>query len=593
MKHYHKLVATTPPEGLVEFESGHLDTAGLVYECLWVQDAGPDGVLVKAKKYRAVKATCSACQCTMEMQYAPPERAYCGGNPVYGFFAPVCQGIETVRHGDNTLCPTCGAPVKVMLASRIGHGEDTTAETNVMSASLLPGEYGKRPLVLTGWNIRRLVDRSGRERYSVRPWEAYVFEEKSAHKLVWWKKSYSGTAGYIHVWDAKPRQPVDWHETWGQDKRIFGLTPELVEESCLHNSKFDQYMKITWGGDWKSPVPYLRLYQIYPQVENLVVQGCTKILDSLLTDVMRGGWRESNCRGFPVLNTIDWTQTRPAQMLGLTKDEFAMMKEQRWDPYHWEIFIQAKAVGDRMTREDVEDLHRYGGEDVGRIIGRAPVGKTVRYLLKQYMMIAAANDPYNEYDDIYVDDEFAGADYLADYWDMAQEAGWDLTLPEVRWPKDLLQAHDRAMNARAVRENEALRASFDERFRFLGKWAYASGELMILPAASQEQLTREGQLLHHCVSGYGKSHAKGNTAIFFIRRVSEPYTPFYTLELDEEKLSVKQNRGNNNCARTPEVNSFELEWLAWLSRGAPRLKDGSPVGAMPVQTMNREEKKTA
>ena len=514
---------------------------------------------------------------------------------MYGFFTPVCQGVETARHGDNTLCPMCGAPVKVLLASRIGnYSEALTAEANVMSVSLLQGEHGKRPLVLMGWNIQRLVDRNGRGRYNTRPWEAYIFEEKSVAKLIWWKKAYSGTAGYMHVWDAKPRQPVEWSETWGQDKAIFGLTAELVEASCLHNSKFDQYMKPAWRSEWKSPVPYLRLYQIYPQVENLVVQGCSHILDGLLDDVMRGSWRETNKRGFPVLNTIDWRQTRPAQMLGLTKTEFQMMKEQGWDVYHWEIFVKAKAVGDRMTQEDIESLHRYGGEDVGLIIGRAPVGKALRYLLKQYMELAAANDPYNEYDEeIYIDDEFAGAEYLADYWDMAREAGWDLEAPEIKWPKNLWQAHDRAMAARTAKKNEALRGKFAERFQFLGKWAYASGELMILPAASQEELTMEGQRLSHCVSGYGTKHATGQTAIFFIRRVTDPYTPFYTLELDEQKLSVKQNRGKNNCARTPEVNTFELEWLAWLSRGAPRLKDGSPVGALPVQSINREEKKTA
>jgi len=593
MKHYHKLVPTQPPEGLLAFAAEHLDTAGLVYECFWAQDTSPDGILVKSGKYRAVMVSCSECGRSAELQYAPPERAYCGGNPVYGFFTQACQGVETVRHGDNTLCPMCGAPVKVLLASRIGRGEEIVAEHNAMSASLLPGEHGKRPLVLMGWNIRRLVNRNGRDRYSIRPWEAYVFEEKRAAKLIWWKKAYSGSAGYFHVWEAKPRQPVDWHETWGQDRAVFGLTQELVEESCLCNSKFDLYMKPAWRSEWKSPVPYLRLFQSHPQVENLVVQGCTHILDSLLTESMRGSWREKNRMGFPELHGIDWKQTRPAQMLGLTRNEFKQMKAQSWDTYHWEIFVQAKAVGDRMTARDIEDLHRYGGEDVGRIIGMAPVGKTMRYLLKQYRLIDAANDPYNEYGDVYVDDEFCGADYLADYWDMAQACGWDLNLPEIRWPKNLLQAHDRAMEARKVVRSRELKADFEKRFRVLGKLAYASGELMILPAAGQEQLTKEGQRLNHCVAGYGESHATGKTAIFFIRRVADPFDPYYTLELNEKKLEVKQNRGRNNCARTPEVTVFEEEWLAWVRDGAPRQKDGTPVGARPVRVINREEKKSA
>lgn len=77
MRRYHKLVSTQPPEGLLAFASDHLDTAGLVYECFWAQDTGPDGVMVRPKKYRAVKVTCSECGRSAEMEYAPPERAYC------------------------------------------------------------------------------------------------------------------------------------------------------------------------------------------------------------------------------------------------------------------------------------------------------------------------------------------------------------------------------------------------------------------------------------------------------------------------------------------------------------------------------------
>lgn len=87
----------------------------------------------------------------------------------------------------------------------------------------------------------------------------------------------------------------------------------------------------------------------------------------------------------------------------------------------------------------------------------------------------------------------------------------------------------------------------------------------------------EGNALHHCVGTYGKKHANGSTAIFFIRRASRPNEPWYTLELDEKKLEVRQNRGKHNCARVPEVQAFENKWLAWVWAGAPRGQDGKPV----------------
>lgn len=76
---------------------------------------------------------------------------------------------------------------------------------------------------------------------------------------------------------------------------------------------------------------------------------------------------------------------------------------------------------------------------------------------------------------------------------------------------------------------------------------------------------------------YAKRHAGGETAIFFIRRASQPEKPFFTLELDEKRLNVRQNRGLRNCARTPEVQAFEEKWLEWVRAGAPRGRDGKPV----------------
>ena len=178
-----------------------------------------------------------------------------------------------MTNGDSTLCPICGSPVSVRCAARIGRGEFTADEARVMSASLLPGEPGSVLLYLRGWEIRRLVNRCGYERYDIRPLEAYVFEKDSACKLSGWVKSYSGTAGYFMSVGREWRQPRDWSETWGKVQSVFGLTPELMADCCLSNSKFDIYMADDWS-EFKSPVcPICGSIRITPQVENLVVQG--------------------------------------------------------------------------------------------------------------------------------------------------------------------------------------------------------------------------------------------------------------------------------------------------------------------------------
>ena len=109
-----------------------------------------------------------------------------------------------------------------------------TAETSVMSASLV-GESNM--LALTCWTVQRRVKRSGYESLEFIPAEAYVFSANDCAQLLGWRNSYSGTAGYFTAYCQDWRQPKKWSESWGRTDAIFGLTPELVERSCLPHCK--------------------------------------------------------------------------------------------------------------------------------------------------------------------------------------------------------------------------------------------------------------------------------------------------------------------------------------------------------------------
>ena len=134
------------------------------------------------------------------------------------------------------------------------------------------------------------------------------------------------------------------------------------------------------------------------------------------------------------------------------------------------------------------------------------------------------------------------------------------------------------MSAAAAQfEAQEAAVKFRIRRKQLARYAFQWRGLLIRPAASQRELVEEGDALKHCVGTYAKDHANGKTAIFFVRRAKEPKKSYYTLELDEGKLTVRQNRGRRNCARTKEVEEFEAVWLAWIRAGAPRDAKGRPV----------------
>lgn len=596
MMNYCNLVSRTPPEGLWEWaekadrkdedNTGGLDTFGLVYEKVFVPDTTVDGMIGDwtGKKIPVVRCTCSACGSTWDEGYS---HAHAPDGASYGFVYknPGCNGFDMAASGDSMLCPSCGTPVYIKCKSKVGRdvyagNAFVCSESYHMSARLLPGEPGQKPLALIGWCMRRYCRKDGSDLHVVLPWDAYVFDAQGCVKLSGNVKTYSGSVGYGVGFRQRWVQQESWQEKWGADKSIYGLTAELLEESCLHNAKMMEYMSGGLLGSSKFPVPYLRLYQEHPNVENLVMQGATYLLDSLMAEQMKGHIWDKNVRGLMVLEDIDWEETRPSAVLGLDKDEFDRMKGNYWCPELLRLYLACRGAGERLSDHDITEAFRLGKvEELTVLAGTVRVSKTVRYLMRQ---IEKDGEKYL-YDpeiDIYVDpEEFCNISVtmLTDYWRMARIAGWDLDNPSVRWPKDLVNAHDRAMEAEEIALVKNSRILFRQQYKRLEKYSFAWGGLLIRPCKTQKELTEEGEKLQHCVGGYAAAVAKGEKAIFFIRKQENPKEPWYTLQLNEKKLEVVQNRGFKNCARTEEVKEFEAVWLEWIQSGAHRDEKGVPV----------------
>lgn len=566
------VVPRTPPEGLAHWAletcGEALDRGGLLYEAEWVEDYGPLAMLdewSQAKKVKMVRVTCSCCGGSMLLNWGKDV------NHGYGFVLPEDEEGDWAHTvtvpGDVVKCPMCGERVLVNKRAAV-RSFYVTAETQVMSAALVGDEMAM--LALTGWTVQWRVYKSGFQRLHMIPAESYVFGSRDCVQLLGWLNGYSGTAGYFIQYTGRWSQPPTWKERWGQEENIFGLTEDLIDRSCLPHCKLDVYMR-SRPGSKHYPVAYLRLYQSHPNVESVLLHGLPQVLDGLMDGQVQSHAWDKNTKGLMTLPQIDWAQTRPAQMLRLTKEELRMARSQYWGLWLWELFTGAKKCGQTLTAEDIVNAFRLGDEHIDALIPHGHLARDVRYLLRQYEETAA------EVDDAGADGEIPDAQLLLDYWDMSRRLGRDVEDLSVRYPRDLIAAHDRATGLVAQKELDDMPNLFRIRRRALRKYAFAADGLLIRPAASQRELTEEGNALHHCVGTYGKRHATGSTAIFFIRRVNRPRTPWYTLELDEKKLEVRQNRGKYNCARTEEVQAFENKWLAWVRAGAPIDVRGRPV----------------
>lgn len=588
MERVAKLVSRTPPEGLTEWAPvrDDLEYWGLMYEAVWVQDNGLEVLLdewARPRKRKAVEVRCSCCGESRIMPWARTDKQH--GD--YGFLQEDERTGKTalVGSGDESICPICGVPVRVKKAAEIGCGFFVADETQCMSAAMV-GE--KKYLALTGWTIQRRVYRNARAVLKVLPAEAYVFARDDCRKLMGWRNSYSGNAGYSITYSLDWSEPQKWHESWGRAAGIFGLTPELVAGSCLPNCKLDVYMETFQNEKPKFPIMYLRLYQQHPNVENLLLSGLPMVLDDLLEEARRfGDWERENSKGLPRVKDIRWAEVRPDRMLGLAKDELRLGREQCWDAFFWRLFVRTKAQGERLTGEDLQRAFMLGDPNLLELPGQGPVGKSIRYLLKQQERYDwAYNDPYvaeEDYEELGepVPGAYSDVTTLLDYWAVCRALGRNLDDAQVRFPRNLIEAHDAALEQRRIAEAKKSDAALAPRFRIrrrqLAKYIFEADGLKIVPAWSEKELQQEGDVLHHCVASYAQSHVSGKTAIFFIRRTVEPGKPYYTLELDEKTLTVRQNRGLRNCGKTAAVQAFEDLWISWVRAGAKRDERGRPV----------------
>ena len=583
VRDFRKLIPREPPEGFLEWAAkelcGSLDTYGMLYEQEWVEDWGLDLLLdelAKPRKRRMVRVECSCCGYRDLYHYGKITGWEPGG---YGFVLPESyaevEGGTVYGDGENIPCPQCGTPVLIRKRAAVKKNGDcfVTASSQAMSAAVVGEDH---LLVLTGWVIQRRAGIGGGSHLAAIPAEAYVFSDTECAQLMGWSCGYSGTGGYFTQYARSWRQPKGWKERWGQEEHIFGLTPDLVPQSCLPHCKLWEYMAPRPGAA-HYPVAYLRMYQTHPNVEAVLIHGLPRVLDDLILRHTREDVWESNVQGQLDLTELDWSQTRPAQMLHLTKDELRLAQEQDWGVLFWDLFRYSKAAGEALTGQDILNAFYLGDDHVGQLVGRGSVAKSIRYLLQQCGQWEDAYEPEPEDEDPEPDAAIPDVQILLDYWSMAEQLGQDLTDAQVRYPRSLLIAHDEAAELMRQRQEAGRANLFRLRRKYLSKWTFAVDGLLIRPARSQKDLTNEGNSLHHCVSTYGNRHAKGESAIFFIRRKSRPGEPYYTLELDEKTLTVRQNRGLRNCPRTPEVRAFEDLWLSWVRAGAPRDERGNPV----------------
>ncbi len=535
-----------PPDDVYETMEyyGTLDGDALIYQVGWVKD------VLTGLKHKAVKVTCTACGETYYLEYQSIDSGCCYGcSSSYGFVLP--HGNEIMYHGQSCLCPECGACCEVAHVSRFRYfGSLWVIKPGLCLTAHCVGKH----LCLLSWRIYKCCDKEGNIKYRAEKYEGVMVVGGKPIRLAGHAKNIGGYDYELSHWETRKKFSIEVNEFTIHE--IFPFDCEEIAKTDSANCAIEDFVKKSTFSAAKV-FQYIKLWCKYPNVENLVRSGFSDFVNSLISTGETAGSYPYYTHNFDIrkiAKVVNWKEVRPHLMLGIEKEDIPIMR--KYSACKVLLFAYAQQVDRVKLSEDfLNHLSEYNAKKCVGFLNEKFKGlkpkflRTFNYIEKQSKKCKQKG--------------LIDFQYLKDYWDALYKVYGCLD-KELLYPSDLKVAHDRTIMLVKEKENAALSEKISKATEKYVAFSFEDKKtgLFITPCRSHADLIKEGKLLDHCVGTYAQTVANGLTCIFFIRKISEPDIPYFTLELKKGK--VQQNRGYKNCDRTPEVIVFEKKWLKFI-----------------------------
>lgn len=532
-----------PPEEIVEIIKSREKAVKLVYRAGYYYDP------ITELKHKAALVKCTACgeKYYLDHTYASAG-CRCGGyGDSFGFIDPADN--EAKQSGSTCICPECGAGAEALHIGRIRNVTEIIDKYYFVTLHNIRGHFAA-----LSWILFKECDKEARITWTLRRYEGIVTIGGKPIRYTGYQKVMYYGVSWKPGWETRPV----WKETgdeWDADEMFF--TPGFdIDQTDAAKSAVLEYAravesKIRIGA-------YIQLWTKYPQIENLTRQGLSPFVKKLISEAtVQTSYTARVFSIDRVKEYINVKKVKPAEILGLRKEDLPLANEYDLDmlDYYKETLEKRKI---KLTAEQIKTVKSFGIRGFRELIEeeRVPLIRTLNYLQKQQAKFG----------------HLVTIGYLRDYWNMQKEIQRGLP-DEIRYPKDLRRAHDLAVirkKEKTDKETNEKIVAYAQTLAWLS-WEDEETGLLIRAAASQEELIKEGKILSHCVGTYAKSVSERKTCILFIRKIEDPEIPFFTLEYKNGE--VVQNRGKSNCARTPEVITFEAKWLQHIKEYMEELKN--------------------
>lgn len=401
--------------------------------------------------------------------------------------------------------------------------------------------------------------------------EGHIKEMLFEYKRCFWTVEKKSLRKEAYEWGVyHQRGPCRWIPDSG-DIISAGLYPDNLPQAWEHTAMKYSGIDIL-AKNYNGILPYegaIPIYMEFPKFEWICKMG----LNNLAANIV-------NKYSFYYLSTdvIDYKANTIYEILGLTKVNTKILQEIDGNTDELDLLREAQKLNIQMSAEEVKEYYevfgcdikllrekgnrisfhkffKYFDKEIERYIDKKPKEK-----LKREELIELKRNMVNDW---------------KDYLSWCRELKYDLDNMFIYMPNNFKQVHDRVAKEYKDLKDRKAAAEKKRRDKLVAKKMQkikkgmeeifsknagvdalnikGNGLILIVPENSAA-IKEEGEALHHCVGTYIERVAKGETAIFFIRKENEPNKPYYTLEWRDNK--VIQCRGMNNCSVTDKVKAF-------------------------------------
>ena len=434
---------------------------------------------------------------------------------IYGGYVDKGDDDAQIFFDDETIvCPHCWQSVEVTRRSKLKHGRTH----QVMQAETLNVEGY---LTVMYWLVSRYQDDTGLDTTHFLPHAALIVDKMG--RLRRFRAVRHSAEVQDVTWTPCERscdpmqQPYYCHGAIN-GRQVGGWVCEYGPETggtTGEKTALEEY--IGKGGHW--PGAYLHVWQKHPQVENLMRGGFSAAVTESIDYELDTCGNRYLLQDAPNIAWVDWSETKPNRMLGMSKEAYRALRGERWGRETAALWGKyRREVKNADALQFMQEVRKIGAQSMEKLLGIRNVepdmtpARTVRYLEKQKMLKG-------------------GVQLLLDYRCVLR-ALWLADQEEMLWPRDLQAAHDSIMERYAAQNGlKSYSVQFTPVYLRLKALEWTDGELCIRIPQQERDLIDEGKTLRHCVGTYGAQHC-GGKPIFFVRHYRRPERSYYTLNID-------------------------------------------------------------